>query len=123
MSLHAQEKGSRAGCLASNKPAVYIAQSPKEIDCKPDYLLALAYQPRLDRIQTRLSVLGILVVKVPQFLPMFGKQSVEEDDGVEVSPNTLHDYLGQVLILVCEEPQYLLYTHLQRRLEEEHQKL
>jgi hypothetical protein len=117
------EKESDCALAFPDEPSVDAAQLAEQLDGQSCHLIAPADKARFQRKQAGLSVSRIPFVEGPQLVGVPDEEGVEEEDGLVVVVEPLHDDVRQVLVLVGEQAQDLLHAHPQRRLQQQHQEL
>lgn len=108
MSLYAQKQGCAALTRLAYEPLIDITHLQEQFYCHLGYVLVLANEPWLYGIQAGLSVFWIGLDELFEFLVVLVEESIEQFDALEGLIYTLDYDVGQVLVLICEQTQYLL---------------
>lgn len=113
MSLDPKHQSIAATSIIADKPAIDILHGGKDLDghfCNP---LTFADHPRFDSVETGLGIADVVIAELLEFLEVFEEETVEELHALEIVVDALHDEMRQILVLVGEQPQYLLHRHVE----------
>lgn len=79
MPFDPQQKSTRTLALFASEPSIDLLQLSEELECQLSYLLILADESWLYRIETSLGISRVLIVKSLQFLGMLIEESIEQN--------------------------------------------
>lgn len=123
MSLDSKDKSSTASACITDEPSVTVSYFLKDLDCQLRDSLIFTNEAWLDSVKTRLGIAHVIFTEFFEFLQVFLKQAVEENDSLKVIINSLYNQMSQVLVLVGKQAQDLFNRHRKTRRQQQYQKL
>ena len=95
-----------------HQPMVYFPQFAEQLHSQHGNLRVLTDESCLNRKKAWFSVLEIIFNKTFQFLCIFIEEIVKKSDPCEIILHSFDNNVGEVFVLIGEQPQDLLYWHI-----------
>lgn len=106
VSLDSKDKSSTASTCITDEPGVTVSYFLEDFYCQLRNSLIFTNEAWLDSVKTGLSIAHVVFTEFFEFLQVFLKQTVEENNALKVIVDSLNDQMSQVLVLVRKKTQY-----------------